>query len=114
MVFVLRPTSNYGFLNLRRSADTKDRVLELRREMGVLRRREFDAETRLHTLTVAAQAAVDVVAPSPALLVDQLRALPNYVRGQCAPGYTEGRWRLWAWPMHNRTTRGSPSSRQWP
>jgi hypothetical protein len=49
--------------------------------MGVLRRREFDAETRLHTLTVAAQAAVDVVAPSPALLVDQLRALPNYVRG---------------------------------
>jgi ferredoxin-like protein FixX len=32
-------------------------VLELQWEMGVLRRREFDAETRLHIIKVAVQAA---------------------------------------------------------
>jgi hypothetical protein len=59
----------------------EDRMLELRREMGVLRRQEFDAETRLDVLTSVAQAVVDVVASPPPLLVDQLCTLPDRVRG---------------------------------
>jgi hypothetical protein len=47
-------------------------MLELQREMVVLRHRWFNVETRLNALTTAAQAAVDVMASPPGLLVDQL------------------------------------------
>jgi hypothetical protein len=87
-------------------------VLELRREMGVLRPRKFDAETRLQILTVTTQVDVDIMASPPALLVDQLRALPDRVRGRCVSGCAKGHQRLWTWPMHSRTSRGSPSFRQ--
>jgi hypothetical protein len=47
-------------------------MLDLRQDMGGLRRREFDAETRLDILTTATQAVVEVVVSPPALLVDRL------------------------------------------
>jgi hypothetical protein len=54
--------------------------------MGVLRHREFNAETHLDILTTTVQAAVEVVAFPPVLLVDQLRVLPDCVRGAVRAG----------------------------
>jgi hypothetical protein len=48
----------------------EDRMLELRREMGVMQRREFDTKTGLDVLTAAAQATINVVASPVTLLVD--------------------------------------------
>jgi hypothetical protein len=65
-------------------------MLELQWEMGVLRCQEFDAKTRLDVITPAVWATVDVMASPLALLVDQLRALSDRVRGLVHAGVHRG------------------------